>query len=262
MVADLNTKQMIRCVIVDDESKAREILAEMLKLYCNSVEVVGQAYNVSSAYEVINKEKPDLVLLDIKMPDGSGFDLLNKFGNIDFKVIFITAHEEYAIKAFRFSALDYLLKPIDPSDLMSAIEKIAENQSADTINEQYDAFKSDFFEDGHQKDKRIVLKTQENIYVIYLKDVIRCQSEKNYTYFFFSNRERIIVSKTLKEFEDLLSEFNFMRVHRSHLINLKYIDRFEKNDGGMVIMTDGSKVEVSHRKKDALVNYIIGLGNV
>lgn len=254
---------MIRCVIVDDESKAREILAEMLKLYCTNVEVVGQAYNVKSAYEIINIEKPDLVLLDIKMPDGSGFDLLNKFSDIPFQVIFITAHEEYAIKAFRFSALDYLLKPIDPSDLMSAIDKISSAEPEADINEQFDAFKSNYFEkEDKYGDKRIVLKTQENIYVIYLKDLIRCQSEKNYTYFYFTNRDRIIVSKTLKEFDDLLSEFNFMRVHRSHLINLKYIDRFEKADGGMVIMSDGSKVEVSHRKKEALLNYIVGLGNV
>lgn len=253
---------MIRCVIVDDESKAREILVDMLKLYCTNVEVVGQAHNVKSAYEIINQEKPDLILLDIKMPDGSGFDLLNKFTDIDFKVIFITAHEEYAIKAFRFSALDYLLKPIDPSDLMSAIDKISESITGTGMNEQFDTFKSNYFEEEPHLDKRIVLKTQENIYVIYLKDVIRCQSEKNYTYFYFTNRERIIVSKTLKEFDDLLSDFNFMRVHRSHLINLKFIDRFEKNDGGMVIMSDGSKVEVSHRKKEALINYILGLGNI
>lgn len=253
---------MIRCVIVDDENKAREILGEMLKLYCSDVVVVGEAHNVNSAYEIIQKEKPDLVLLDIKMPDGSGFDLLNKFSNIDFKVIFITAHEEYAIKAFRFSALDYLLKPIDPSDLMSAIEKISQASDENGFNEQFETFKNNYFEGENKDDKRIVLKTQENIYIIYLRDVIRCQSEKNYTYFYFSNRERIIVSKTLKEFEDILSEFNFMRVHRSHLINLKYIDRFEKIEGGMVIMTDGSKVEVSHRKKEALLNYILGLGNV
>jgi len=193
---------MIRCVIVDDESKAREILVDMLKLYCTNVEVVGQAHNVKSAYEIINQEKPDLILLDIKMPDGSGFDLLNKFTDIDFKVIFITAHEEYAIKAFRFSALDYLLKPIDPSDLMSAIDKISESITGTGMNEQFDTFKSNYFEEEPHLDKRIVLKTQENIYVIYLKDVIRCQSEKNYTYFYFTNRERIIVSKTLKEFDE------------------------------------------------------------
>ncbi len=253
---------MIRCVIVDDESKAREILVQMLKLYCSRVEVVGQARDVSSAYEIINEEDPDLVLLDINMPDGSGFDLLSKYSKINFRVVFVTAHEEYAIKAFRFSALDYLLKPIDPSELISAIEKIVENYPANSINEQFDTFKANFLKEEHQNEKRIVLKTQENIFVIDLKDIIRCKSEKNYTYFYFSNRDKIIVSRTLKEYEDILTEYDFMRVHRSHLINLKQIDRFEKNDGGMVIMSDGSEVDVSYRKKDALLNYIIGLGNL
>ena len=253
---------MISCLIVDDESKAREILADILKLYCSDVNLLGEAPNINKAYEMILKLKPDLVLLDIKMPDGSGFDLLNKFDKIDFKVIFITAHEEYAIKAFRFSALDYLLKPIDPTDLVDAVRKVTDHKEDHGINLQFQAFKENLNSAGLIQDKRIVLKTTENIYVIYLRDIIRCQSEKNYTYFYFTNRERIIVSRTLKEFEDLLTGFNFMRIHRSHLINLKYIDRFEKSDGGMVIMTDGSKVEVSHRKKESLLNYIYNLGNV
>lgn len=253
---------MIRCLIVDDENKAREILAEMLRLYCSTVTVIGQAHNVNTAQEMILKLKPDLVLLDIKMPDGSGFDLLNRFQNIDFKVIFVTAHEEYAIKAFRFSAIDYLLKPIDPTDLINAVGKLSADKVENGINQQFEAFKENFNNSELKQDKRIVLKTTENIYVIYLRDVIRCQSEKNYTYFYFTNRERIIVSKTLKEFEELLTEFNFMRIHRSHLINLKYIDRFEKSDGGYVIMNDGSKVDVSHRKKEYLLNYIYNLGNV
>lgn len=253
---------MIRCVIVDDESKAREILTEMVKLYCPDILLVGQAQDVTSAFQLINKVQPDLVLLDIKMPDGSGFDLLNKFDTINFKVIFITAHEEYAIKAFRFSALDYLLKPIDPSDLTNAIEKISAPVTGANMNEQFETFKDNYYNNENNSEKRIILKTSQNIYIVSLKDVIRCQSEKNYTYFYFTNRERIIVSKTLKDFEDILTDFNFMRVHRSHLINLKYIDRFEKNEGGIVIMTDGSKVEVSHRKKDALLNYIYDLGNV
>lgn len=253
---------MIRCLIVDDESKAREILAEMLKLYCSEVTVIGQARNVTTAYEMINSLKPDLVLLDIKMPDGSGFDLLNKFESINFKVVFITAHEEYAIKAFRFSALDYLLKPIDPSDLISAVEKISNSKDVTGMNDQFETFKDNYYKGESTKEKRIVLRTTENIYIIYLKDVIRCQSEKNYTYFYFANRERIIVSKTLKEFEEILTDYGFMRVHRSHLVNLKYIDRFDKSEGGFLIMTDTSKVEVSHRKKEALLSYIYGLGNI
>jgi two-component system LytT family response regulator len=253
---------MIKCLIVDDESKAREILVEMLRLYCSDVLVIGQAHNVNTAHNLIEELKPDLVLLDIKMPDGSGFDLLNRFASIDFKVIFITAHEEYAIKAFRFSALDYLLKPIDPSDLIQAIEKIATPQEPVNINEQFQAFKENFNKEGNQQDKRIVLKTWENIYIINLKDVIRCQADKNYTYFYFTNREKVIVSRTLKEYEDILTEYGFMRVHRSHLVNLNYIERFDKSEGGYVFTIDGSKLEVSHRKKDALLEYIDRLGDI
>ncbi len=253
---------MIRCVIVDDESKAREIIVEMLKLYCSDVEVVGQAHNVAKGYEVINTLKPDLVLLDIKMPDGSGFDLLNKFDKLNFKVIFITAHEEYAIKAFRFSALDYILKPIDPSDLISAVEKVSGVDSVNNINEQFKTFKDNFYNGNSTQEKKIVLKTTENIYIISIKDVIRCQSEKNYTYFYFNNRERIIVSKTLKDFDEILTDYGFMRIHRSHLVNVTYIDRFEKSEGGFLIMKDGSRVDVSHRKKEALLTYIYGLSDL
>lgn len=253
---------MIRCVIVDDESKAREILVEMLKLYCSNVEVVGQAQNVSKAYEVIKMLKPDLVLLDIKMPDGSGFDLLNKFSKIDFKVVFITAHEEYAIKAFRFSALDYILKPIDPTDLISAVEKASGANNVNDINEQFKTLKDNFYNGTISQEKKIVLKTTENIYIISIKDVIRCQSEKNYTYFYFKNRERIIVSKTLKDFDEILTDYGFMRIHRSNLINLSYIDRFEKSEGGFLVMKDGSRVDVSHRKKEALLSYIYGLSDM
>ncbi len=251
---------MIKCLIVDDESKAREILVEMLRLYCSDVQVIGQAHNVNTAHALIQELKPELVLLDIKMPDGSGFDLLNRFSNIDFKVVFITAHEEYAIKAFGFTVLDYLLKPMDPTDLIRAIEKIVAPKEVVNINEQFQAFKDNYNKEGNLQDKRIVLKTWENIYIINLKDVIRCQAEKNYTYFFFTNREKLIVSKTLKEYEDILSEYGFMRVHRSHLVNLNFIDRFDKTEGGYVYTMDGSKLEVSHRKKDALLEYIMGLG--
>ena len=253
---------MIKCVIVDDESKAREILVEMLKLYCSDVEVIGQAHNVHSGYELINNLNPDLVLLDIKMPDGSGFDLLNKFNKINFKVIFITAHEEYAIKAFRFSALDYILKPIDPNDLISAVEKVSGVENLNDINQQFKTLKDNFYTESNAQEKKIVLKTTENIYIISIKDVIRCQSEKNYTYFYFKNRERVIVSKTLKEFDEILTDYGFLRIHRSHLVNLSYIDRFDKSEGGYLIMTDGSKVDVSHRKKDALLQYIYSLGDL
>lgn len=253
---------MIKCIIVDDEIGAREILVQMIKLYCNDVEIIGLAHNVDSAYELINSLNPDLVFLDIKMPDGSGFDLLERFTKLNFKVVFITAHEEYAIKAFRFSALDYILKPIDPNDLMNAVDKMSGINSINDLDMQFKTMKENFYNESSQTEKKIVLRTTENIYVIPISEVVRCRSEKNYTYFYFTNREKIIVSKTLKDFEDILTDYGFMRVHRSNLINLKYISRYDKSEGGYVIMLDDSRVDVSYRKKEKLLNYINGLGEV
>ena len=253
---------MIKCIIVDDEKGAREILVEMLKLYCSDIEIIGLAHNVDSAYEIINSLKPDLVFLDIKMPDGSGFDLLEKFSKINFQVVFVTAHEEYAIKAFRFSAIDYILKPIDPSDLINAVDKVSDSTHVNDIDKQFKTMKDNFYSESVPTEKKIVLRTTENIYVIPISEVIRCKSEKNYTYFYFTNRERIIVSKTLKEFEEILVDHGFMRIHRSNLINLKYINRYDRSEGGYVIMIDNSRVDVSFRKKERLLSYINGLGDI
>ena len=253
---------MIKCIIVDDEKGAREIIVEMLKLYCSDIEIIGLAHNVDSAYEIINSLKPDLVFLDIKMPDGSGFDLLEKFSKINFHIVFVTAHEEYAIKAFRFSAIDYILKPIDPSDLINAVDKVSDTTHVNDIDKQFKTMKDNFYSESVLTEKKIVLRTTENIYVIPISEVIRCKSEKNYTYFYFTNRERIIVSKTLKEFEEILVDHGFMRIHRSNLINLKYINRYDRSEGGYVIMIDNSRVDVSFRKKERLLSYINGLGDI
>lgn len=243
---------MIRTLVVDDEARARETIIDMINLFSNGVEVIGEASSVKTAYEMISHHEPDLVILDIKMPDGTGFDLLKRFEKINFYVIFITAFEEYAIKAFKFSALDYLLKPVDPEELTSAIEKLKMTIEKDSISTRINAM-FQFMNKGNDKEKKLVLKTTSNVHVVDLNDVIRCQSDKNYTHFFTNENEEIIVSKTLKEYEELLSEFNFFRVHQSHLINLNYIKRFEKAEGGQLILKDNSKVPVSFRKKEELM---------
>jgi len=253
---------MTKCIIVDDEIGAREILVQMLKLYCTDIEIIGLAHNVDSAYELISSLNPDLVFLDIKMPDGSGFNLLERFPKLNFQVVFVTAHEEYAIKAFRFSALDYILKPVDPSDLINAVDKVSGINNVNDLDKQFKIMKENFYNESTQTEKKIVLRTTENIYVIPISEVVRCRSEKNYTYFYFTNREKIIVSRTLKDFEEILTDHGFMRVHRSNLINLKYISRYEKSEGGYVIMLDDSRVDVSHRKKEKLLSYINGLGEI
>ncbi len=243
---------MIRTIVIDDESKARETITEMLGVYCKDVEVVADAFDVQSGYDAIKKYNPDLILLDIKMPDGTGFDLLRKFLNIRFQVIFITAYEEYAIRAFKFSALDYLLKPIDPDELISAIQKTQLKMKNDDLTLKIQTL-FDNVDHLSNRDKKIVLKTTSNIHIVNLYDIIRCQSDKNYTHFFTSDGEKIVVSKTLKEFDELLHGYSFFRVHQSHLINLSYIKRFEKADGGYLVMKDETRVPVSFRKKDELM---------
>lgn len=249
---------MIRTLIIDDEIRARETIQAMLEIYCSeNVQVVGRAKNVRTGIEAIKEHKPDLVLLDIKMPDGSGFDLLARYGKIDFKVIFITAFEEYAIQAFKFSAIDYLLKPIEPDELIKAIDKVNELLQVSHPNNmdmQFETFLSNM-KNHNGEDKKLVLKTTENIHVIPIYEVVSLSSDRNYTRFNFLERPPIIVSKTLKEFENILSEYGFMRVHRSHVINLKYIERFEKADGGYAVMRGGIKIEVSHRKKEDLLTF-------
>ncbi|MBN1651111.1 MAG: response regulator transcription factor [Bacteroidales bacterium] len=249
---------MLRTVIIDDELRAREAIHSLLQIYCkDDVIVVGQAKNLRTGIETIKEHKPDLVLLDIKMPDGSGFDLLVRYGKIDFQVVFITAFEEYAIRAFKFSALDYILKPIEPDELKRVINKakyLLQSKEANTMDVRFETLLSNLKNQDY-KDKKIVLKTTENIHVIPIDDVIALSSDRNYTRFYFVNKPNIIVSKTLKEFESILQDFNFMRVHRSHIINLKYIERYEKNDGGYAVMHGDLKFEVSHRKRDELIEF-------
>jgi two-component system LytT family response regulator len=249
---------MVRIVIVDDEIRARETIQAMLEIYCkDTAQVVGQAKNVRTGIDIIKELKPDLVLLDIKMPDGSGFDLLARYGKIDFKVVFITAFEEYAIQAFKFSAIDYILKPIEPDDLREAIDRVndlLQTVQPNNMDVQFETFLSNM-QNNNSDDKKLVLKTTENIFVIPIRDVVALSSDRNYTRFDFLDRQPIIVSKTLRDFDYLLTDYGFMRVHRSHMINLKYIERFEKIDGGYAVMRGGLKIGVSHRKKEDLLAF-------
>lgn len=242
---------MIRSLIIDDEVKSRETIIEMMRLYCGNVSVIGQAGDVSSGLEAIRTLSPELVFLDIKMPDGTGFDLLNQLPKIDFKVIFITAYEEYAIKAFKFSALDYILKPIDPNELITAIEKTEKSLEKDNLNLKLNTFLTNL--DSAKEEKKIILKTADSINLVNVNEIIRCESDRNYTQFFMLSGERIMVSKSLKEFVDLLQEYNFFRIHQSHMINIGHIRRYDREESNC-IMSDSSIVPVSCRKKDQLLN--------
>lgn len=243
---------MIRALIVDDIADARNNIRLDLETYCPSVEIIGEADGVVSGAKKIRELKPDVVFLDIQMQDGTGFDLLDIVGDIDFKVIFTTASDEYAIKAFKFSAVDYLLKPIDPDELVTAIEKI-KNTSA--LPKENLSLLSEGIKD-HQSIKRLALNTLEKILIVDIKDIVRCESSVNYTTFFFADKTKLMVTKTLKEYDDLLSPLGFIRVHQSHLINSKLVKEFIKSDGGYLVMKDGSSVPVSTRKRQAVVEVL------
>lgn len=243
---------MIKTIIVDDESHSRETILELIKLYCDNIEVVGQAEDVKSGLMAIRKYKPDLVLLDIKMPDGTGFDLVRQINRVNFKIIFITAYEEYAIKAFKFSALDYLLKPIDPEELTMAIDKVSNSLSNENLGNKINEFMT--YMDHFRNDaagKKIILKTAENIYVVDADEIISIESDNNYSRFHLIEGETIFVSKTMKEYVPMLKGHVFYRVHQSYIINLNHVKRYHREEN-ICIMSDGSKIPVSYRKKDEL----------
>jgi two-component system LytT family response regulator len=238
---------MFSVVIIDDEPRARETIINILGLSNHEIEIAGQAADVESGFEVINQKNPDLVLLDINLPDGTGFDLLKKFDKISFKLIFITAHEEYAVKAIKFSALDYVLKPITAGELLQAIDKANETIHKDETEIKLSAFLSNL-----DKLRKIVLKTAESIHIIEVKNIIRCEADVNYTTFFLENDKKLLVSKTLKEYAELLTSSGFFRTHQSHLVNLDHVLRFDKGEGGHLVMNDNSIVPVSSRKRETL----------
>jgi two-component system LytT family response regulator len=238
---------MIKALIIDDENRTRELIAKMITSFGFDIEAIPAGENVKSGIKAIEEIQPDIVFLDIQMPDGTGFDVLKSVKNKDFEVIFITAHEEFAIKAIKFSALDYLLKPIDPSELRAAVEKAIKAIDDKKEETQFDALQYNI--QPNQK-RRLVLKTQESVYVVELDEIIRCEADRNYTSFFLAGGKKILVSKTLKEYETLLTGHNFLRVQQSHLINLDYVDRYDKGNGGCVVMKDGSEVPLSPAKRD------------
>jgi two-component system LytT family response regulator len=237
---------MIKAVIIDDEEESRNTINNILTQYCDYVNIVGQADGVIKGKELILSRQPDIVFLDIQMADGTGFDLLEQLPKVEFRVIFVTAYDQYALKAIKYSALDYILKPIDPRQLIDAVNKFKVLESnfhimAEQIKTLF-GFKSGF--------EKIALPTSEGLRFVKVDNIIRCESDNNYTNFFLKTGEKILVTKTLKDFEETLSDSNFIRVHQSHLINLTYVERYIKGEGGSVVMSDGSEVEVSRRRKE------------
>lgn len=243
---------MIRAVLIDDMKNSRVTLADDLKNYCPDILIEGEADSVKSGVELIRKINPEIVFLDIELEDGTGFDILDSFDEINFKIIFITGLDSYGIKAIKFSALDYLLKPVDPEDLVKAIGKYKESDKRRDLKANVD-YLLENIRGIKPKFKRIALNSADKVNMVNIDDIIRCESQSNYTLFYLNGGEQILVTKSLKEYENLLEEYSFIRVHHSHLINLNFLKEFIKTDGGYAVMTDKSTVPVSVRKRDNLL---------
>lgn len=248
----------MRALIVDDELLPRQAIASILQEHFSEIEIVGQASSVKQAVQLIEETHPELVFLDVDLTDGTGFDILNLVKPVDFKIIFITAHQEYALKAIKFSAFDYILKPVSIVELKQAVDRVLSEQATHGQHLKLDAFYTNF-ENIRKEVKKIVLKTSESIHLVNVSDIIRCEADNNYTTFYLVSGDRIIISKGLKDYEDLLGVYGFFRVHQSHLINIKFISRFEKKDGGFVVLTDKTHIPVSQRKRQKLFEMFDGL---
>jgi two-component system LytT family response regulator len=244
----MSTKQNpFTTVIVDDEPKSVVLLQRMLKRYCPGVEVIGTANNTEKAYELINTLAPELVFLDVEMPDGSGFHLLKKFSRIPFRIVFTTAYDKYAIPAIRFSATDYLLKPISITELKAAVAKVA---AAPLRPDAYQSMPGESGLRNAQLAGRIALPSQDGVQFVAVDEIIYCESSSNYTFFHLKSGVKLVVCRTLKEYEEQLGAQGFFRIHQSYLINLRYVKRYIRGRGGYVIMENNIELAVSTRKKD------------
>jgi two-component system, LytTR family, response regulator len=245
---------MIKAIIIDDEKKSRDALMGLIDRYCPEVFVIAQADGCKDGIDKVKMHNPDIVFLDIQMPDGSGFNFLEAFDEFNFEVIFATAHDQYAIKAIKYSALDYLLKPINPDDLNGAIHKYIEKKDKGQITNNIKVL-LDNIKPGNDV-KKIILSTAEGIHILTTDEIIRCESDDYYTKFFLTDGKTILISKTLKQNEAMLSDFDFIRPHKSHLVNIKYIKSYLKVDGGYILMIDGCKIPVSRRKRDSIISIL------
>jgi two-component system, LytTR family, response regulator len=243
---------MIKAVIVDDEPFCCSSLVILLERYCPDVKVAGICHSGEDALSVIPEQQPQIVFLDIEMPGMNGFEMLEKLPAINFEIIFTTSYDQYAIKAIRFSALDYLLKPVDREELQRAVQKVIQ-RSNNAVPQQLEILLQKFHQPVSPTQK-IALPSMEGLQMIDVNSIISCASDSNYTTFLLKNRKKLIVSRPLKEIEELLDEYYFLRVHNSYLINLNEVDKYIKGEGGYLVMSDGSTIDVSRSKKETLLN--------
>ena len=242
---------MLKAIIIDDEPDCVKLLSLQLKMYCPQVQVAATCTSSSDGYEKILDIKPDIVFLDIEMPVMNGFQLLEKIGNINFRIIFVTAYDQFAVKAFRFSALDYLLKPIDGKDLKSSVEKAAQRNWPQT--QQLGHLKQQLDNGGKILPDKIALPYQNGVIFAEIKQVVYCESENNYTRIHTTDSNHYIIAKTLGDIQEVLEERNFLRVHRQYVINLDHIIKYVKGEGNYVIMSNHKSIPVARSQKERLI---------
>lgn len=241
----------MKAIIIDDEPDCVKLMALQLKMYCPQVEIIAECTSSADGLKAITANKIDVVFLDIEMPQMNGFQLLEMVGEIDFAVVFVTAYDKFAVKAFKYSAIDYLLKPTDAKDLQAAIQKIERSKKMDS--RQMEMLKQYLNPTTKSFPDKIALPHQEGVVFVELKNIIYCEADDNYTRFFLNNGNKHLVSKTLRDIQEILEERNFLRISRQHLINLDHITKFMKGEGSYVIMTDGTSINVARSQKDRLI---------
>jgi len=243
---------MIKAILIDDEVHCLDTLSILIHDFCPEVQVMEQCMSAKQGHAAVKKHHPDLVFLDIEMPVMNGFEFLEQFTDIPFSVIFTTSYDQYAIKAIRFSALDYLLKPIDPKELISAVQKVQE-QKLRPSPEQFRMLIDQVHNKGN-KITRVAVPTSEGFELILAEEIIYCEADDNYTHLFLKNKKKIIACRTLKEVEEQLADFaSFIRVHHSYMVNLNEVNKYVRGEGGYLIMSDSTTVNVSRSRKDALM---------
>jgi two-component system, LytTR family, response regulator len=248
---------MIQAIIVDDELSNIENLQALLTKHCLQVNIIGTAVNNLAAVELINRHQPDLVFLDIQLRDDSGLNLLKLVNNKLFEVIFVTAYDQYGIQAVKFAALDYLLKPVDIDELVAAVAKVETKLKEKQHNKRLDFLVANLIkEDNHPT--KIALQQQKETRYITLTDIIRCEADNTYTFFYLQTGERILVSKGLKEYADILPTNSFLRIHQSHLVNINYVKSWLKEDGGVLLLNNGDKVPVSRPNREKVRSVLEG----
>lgn len=244
---------MLKAIIVDDEKLSRNTLKKLLELYCPAVTIIGECESADQATRQLEELRPDLVFLDVAMPGKNGIDFLKGFGEINFEVIFVTAHDKYILQAIRFAAVDYLQKPVDEQQLVTAVANASKRIHLKSASQQVQSFLHNMHSVNNPQDLQLCIPTVKGFQVVALADIIYCEAENTYTSIFFSDGKKILASRPLMDYELMLQDSLFFRIHKSTLVNLKHIREYQKGEGGFVVMSNGRELEVSRRKKGAFI---------